>query len=669
MKKFLLIFLSAFVVSTSFGQFKYCDEDLFPAKGDNRQWGFRNLFGEWKVLPLYTKTYRFYGATAIVQQGLKYGVIDCFGKMVLAPEYDEIKNFIAGVAWVRSGDLWGLINENGKVVLAPKFKEVVDVGKFSDIAWIRKGEKWGVFDKFQLKWIYEPHFRVYKILSREYALVKEDGKFGIINCSDSVPVYEPQFSNVAKIAPYKLAVKLGDAWGVIKDNGTLLIPIEYDTITRLSKVKLVVEKNGLKGIVDFRGRKLTKKIYTELDFYENKRALCKRDGKYGFLDYKGREVIPCIYDRAGAFANNVAIVSEGSRQLLIDVYGEVKVQSSQILRFTNHDLLALYENKWAIHDFDGVAINDEQFDNIVTDDPTKGIRIKSAGKWYLFDPIYKTKSSAFDSILAPYAGNYVVKSNGYYGLIDTDGKLTVRAKYEKLAYAGLFENKQCYYFSLGNIKGLVSIGSREVVSGEYQSIKIVGEGVIVSSKEKFGLLSGKEKTVLKPKYDQILSFAGNSNELAFLKKGKYALANIKGKLLSEFAFENINALGADYFVITKGGKVGVVNKIGTIVFAPIYDSIRYFDGKYFCMEKDGKLGFVDRKGRLVIKPKFDDTRMFVDDIAVAQVNGEWGAINRRGAWIVEPRYGLAHGKNCNYLLVGGDRDFEVTGVVVEILKY
>ena len=668
MKKIVLGVVFGLVAIFSQGQFKYCTEDLFPAEGDNRLWGFRNLFGEWKTLPLYTKTFPFYGATAIVQQGFKYGVIDCNGKMVIAPEYDEILRFSAGVAWVREGDLWGLINESGEVLLSPRFKTIVDVGRFSDLAWIREGDLWGVYDKFQLKWIYAPKFRVYKSLSREYALIKENGLYGVINCSDSVPLLEPQFTHVAKIAPYKLAVRK-DKWGVVNDNGRVFLKCEYDTIRRISKTRLAITKDGKTALVNHRAKVLTPSIYDWIENFEESRALCRKAELYGFLNLSGEEIIPCLYKEASVFRQGRAIVKSDEQTLLLDQQGKVMVTGDEIIPL-KHAQLYFVKNKGkgVVVDANGEAISKHNFSDL-RDDGLSYYRVKKQQNWSIWDSEKDTVYGAFEKIEAPFAGEYTVVDNKLWGVSDKKGRLILSPKYESVESAFVGNNAVVYKVNLSIKFNLVENDKLLFDQWYDQLITVNNNEIIAKRKGKYGIIDLKESTLLKPKYATIKAFVGSSKFVSVVdKKGKSALYTSKGKAQSDFVFTEIDYLKADYFVVKQDGKYGVLTTKGEQIIACLYDKVHDFDGTYFVIENDGKYGFCDRKGRVKISPKYDEIRNFVDDIAVVRLGENWGAINRRGELVLPIEYRLGKSDTHNFVLIGADRDFEIDADVVEVLK-
>ena len=192
-------------------------------KGDNRMYGYVNLFGEWKVIPFYDRVFPFKGNIARVLKGKKYGLLDCDGKVVLRPEYDEILPFTNGYAWVKKEEKYGLIDYTGKLILEPEYEDVEDVSRFSDFAWVKKDGVWGVFSKPQNTFVHTPVYVSYKMLRTEFSLVKnEQDLLGVINYNQPKPVIEPIYESATKVISNALAVEKGNKFGLISDEGATI---------------------------------------------------------------------------------------------------------------------------------------------------------------------------------------------------------------------------------------------------------------------------------------------------------------------------------------------------------------------------------------------------------------------------------------------------------------
>ena len=266
--KTLLAF--TFLISSykTFSQNYDCKEDLIPMQGDNRMYGYVNLFGEWKVIPFYDRVFPFKGNIARVLKGKKYGLLDCDGKVVLRPEYDEILPFSNGYAWVKKEGKYGLIDYTGKLILEPEYEEVEDVSRFSDFAWVKKGEVWGVFSKPLKAFVHNPIYASYRMLNTDFSLIKNtEGLSGIINYKLAKPIIEPQFSSAIKIISNALAVEKNDKWGLISDEGKYLSKVEYDSIQRVHQYRLVFSKGALHFLADEEGKRLSKNSYTLIADY------------------------------------------------------------------------------------------------------------------------------------------------------------------------------------------------------------------------------------------------------------------------------------------------------------------------------------------------------------------------------------------------------------------
>lgn len=128
-------------------------------------------------------------------------------------------------------------------------------------------------------------------------LVLSVGDDTTTNTTETDYATESQYSNsseegitVDKMGTYSeglAVVKNNGKWGYIDEEGTIVIPIEYDNAW---------------------------------DFTEG-RGLVKRDGKFGYVDYQGNEVIPIALDKATSFSNGTATVTFQGVTFDIDIDG------------------------------------------------------------------------------------------------------------------------------------------------------------------------------------------------------------------------------------------------------------------------------------------------------------------------------------------------------------
>lgn len=200
------------------------------------------------------------------------------------------------------------------------------------------------------------------------------------------------------------------------------------------------------------------------------------------------------------------------------------------------------------------------------------------------------------------------KKNDKYGLIDFQGNIIVKAKYDEISSfdynEGLLLVKEKDKYGVININGAVVVKPNydKVESDGYyeEGAKYSKSGFIVANKNgdkyKYGYINFKRKQILKIEYDQIARIPNNAkNEdvyLVAIKDGKAGFYKNKVNTIKheyeDMAYdENNNCL-----IIQKDLKQGVSDLEGNIHIDIKYDKI-YISGKYINAQIDDQVDIYD----------------------------------------------------------------------------
>src|SRR6478736_568611 len=146
-----------------------CPDDLMPKLGDNKMWGYTNLFGHWVINPAFTKVSPFVESKAVVMKGTKFGVINCEGLIIIQPEYEKLSNFKYGKIWAMKNGLWGLLNDKGGTLLEHQYSQINPIA-YTELSWVKKGEVWGLLNEEKGTSICKPQFKIAQIMSENASL-------------------------------------------------------------------------------------------------------------------------------------------------------------------------------------------------------------------------------------------------------------------------------------------------------------------------------------------------------------------------------------------------------------------------------------------------------------------------------------------------------------------
>lgn len=268
---------------------------------------------------------------------------------------------------------------------------------------------------------------------------------------------------------------------------------------------------------------------------------CMEDNKYGVIDKSGKNLVPAVYDEIQ--------IPNPSKPLFICMYdydaekGQYKIK---VFNDKSEQILYQYIVVEAINLNSGLSAIPYE---------------KSVLK-------YKDKDK--------------------FGLIDFDGKVIVKAKYD------------------------------EIQSFEYN------EGLLLVKKNnKFGIININGATVVEEKFDKIESDSYYEEGANYRKSGyivaqkngeiyKYGFINCKGKKLLDTKYEQIGRIRNNdknddiYLVAVENGKASFYKNDKKIINSD-YDDIGYDENNNcLILENNGKQGLSDMSGNITLEMKYDN---------------------------------------------------------------
>ena len=241
------------------------------------------------------------------------------GKIVIPAQYQRAWNFSEGIAAVYKEGLISFINESGELAFPTTFPIRYDLN-FDDIA-----------------------FQFHDGLCIMRTI---DGKWGMINLQGEW-VVEPIYNSID--APYHGYRRVFDGhhYGLIANNGTLALPMNYDDIRRASDGNgWILVQNGIAKEVDFQFHVLIPFVHdgihllSYIDNYRNsgydeydERQSLQEEPRYfrydigensGVIDANGRVIIPAVYYLVRIVNNNLFEVEDtyGGDRLLFNTKGQ-----------------------------------------------------------------------------------------------------------------------------------------------------------------------------------------------------------------------------------------------------------------------------------------------------------------------------------------------------------
>lgn len=265
----------------------------------------------------------------------RYGYMDKSGRTVVEPLYDDAGYFYEGLAVVMRDGLGGVIGKDGEEILPPEYIGIstedtcilaqkedgffffdtegheVSSGAWdwvsgdNDLFYLYKDDKVGIADRYG-NLILEPIYEeIIPIPERKLAMVrKEEEGYGVLDYEGQTTVPFRDYDSVNDFVKGRAVIELNGKYGVLRYDGTLEIPVEYDEIRLFSDGSTAVWTGNTVELTDDNGNLILSGEYKYL--WKSGDGYCTdnfgSDEKTKFWDGQGNLVSEYEYDSlASAF--------------------------------------------------------------------------------------------------------------------------------------------------------------------------------------------------------------------------------------------------------------------------------------------------------------------------------------------------------------------------------
>ena len=327
------------------------------------------------------------------------------------------------------------------------------------------------------------------------------------------------------------------------------------------------------------------------------------------------------------------------------------------------------DTKYGVIDKNGNIIIKANYTNIIIPNPKKDVFVcynneqseilnssntKTFEKFNKVEPI-KLKFIASDLVYEKNTLRY--EENGYYGLIDFNGKIITKNIYESIESLPMNEGR--FIVCKDKKFGIIDLRGNKLVKEEYDTCISDGfytkeeeykkSGFIVSNKTeegyKYGYFNYKGRKILDVKYNKIervKTKEKNKRYLIVSENGKYGVYSEKKQIIpNEYQEINYNE-DLEVFILQKNKKYGVADITGRIIVDVDKDQI-FQRGIYIYISKDENRSVADKFGNDVnieynkmIYTTDNENFMITTKIENSIVN--YGIISKDGRELVKEEY-------------------------------
>jgi len=412
-----------------------------------------------------------------------------------------------------------------------------------------------------------------------------------------------------------------EKWGVIDTKGNVIIEPTYDEMIIIpdntKPVFICIENvNYEDGTYTSKAiNEKNEKIYTNYDkvevlynndkdntlWYENNLLKVQKDGKYGLINLEGKELLSPSQDSIEPIkgTKSVYITTSENKKGLVDNMGKVIIENKyqEITSLTNQ-----YENgfivkneqgKYGVINYDKTIALEEKYDEIKNVYGNEMYVVKEANTLKLVN----TKQEAFlenkfEEVKEINLNDVIIKSNGKYGVVNTNGEEKIPAIYDDLTYAF----SEYYIAKKENKYGIIDINNKEVLQFNYNYITYLSDIGILQAESQNMQSQLLDKDFKVKVTGMITEINRDKNYIRVRENEEYKYYNFKLEQK-----ENTEILATNtIFLSKKDGKYGYVNEKGIVVVDYIYeDATEQNKYGYVAVKKDGKWGSLDSKGNVV----------------------------------------------------------------------
>ena len=310
----------------------------------------------------------------------KYGIIDNTGTVIIENKYKSIEalstRYEDGYIVKDENGKFGVINYTKSVAVENKYDDIKKLTEKGKYYIVKEENKWKVVDVDEKEYLTGKYDDIISI-NGENAIVKKDGKYGVVSIVDNKNVLNINYDSVNYATDDKYIVEQNDKFGVMDSANNKLLDFKYSNLiyrssanvyeatnsdytsdlldsdfnVKLSNV-IVSEFNENKGYIKVNEDNEYKYYNFKFESKDSKEILSgntiflskNEEGKYGFVDKYGNVVVNYIYDDAREQNDyGYASVKKDGLWGAVDSKGQIAVSPSINL---DNNILVEFIGKW-----------------------------------------------------------------------------------------------------------------------------------------------------------------------------------------------------------------------------------------------------------------------------------------------------------------------------------
>ena len=379
-------------------------------------------------------------------------------------------------------------------------------------------------------WVVKPksRYREATFFCQDLAVVGAEGLYGVINKKEQfvVPI---QFSEISILNNGLILVEDEGLYGLFNRDGSVHTPILWDDILEVDSLFYLLYKGDVAEIHS---------IHSEGDLGISVTDMVSLNRGY----YK------VLHDDLAGLVHVDEQKHDGIQLVCPFEWDEIKPYSDRFISVQLRDTFRLFNlstNK----------LGDSVYMEIAPISQGFSVAMKETGVGYLNGLGLEQTNFSFEyfpNVLSSgvfNSGKAIVREDGQYGLIDTNGIFTLKPQYEQLVYL-----EELYGIRSQNEWSLISAEGELASPDSYESLDALGQGfTLFKLKGKYGVFENGVNLLLPAVYTSIELIQDYFVVESAADMFAYILDK-KGKLATTIGFDKVTVLNKECLLVTKNGK-------------------------------------------------------------------------------------------------------------------
>ncbi len=425
---------------------------------------------------------------------------------------------------------------------------------------------------------------------------------------------------------------------MVNHRGELIFKHDNELIVSLGDGLLLSSKMGKYGVIHVAGYAITDIVYDTMEILHRQYIKYAIDGKWGLLSYTGRKITEPLYDDI-FMAGNYIIFENADR---------LGIANDQLLfRLANQDMMHIpmpYEDYYLLDNnlILGIAgkeqvVLDQKLEPVVPKaeweiyQVQEGWLMKQNGRFrFFFKDLTPLSRDTFDEAL--YRGNWLALSlNGKWALLNQRANAFPEFIYDSVNLIGntfaVGKREDATFLIFQNMESikLAQAASAQILSTGSLRDSIIEYAVVRNPRNYKMLYDSNGKQIVSGQYNDI-SMIGPYFILE--RDGKKGLADSTGNILLQIIFDGIGNYDNGFMATLRNQKFGLYDPIRGIDIKPQYDiGLRLYNDSLFIASKNGRLGIIDKDNAEVLPFQFDLITLWNDSLALVKADNQWAVYN------------------------------------------